>query len=347
MIKRLKEVDFRKGTGTFVLGYTMMLAALFVALVLIEQYSKYEKGLETQMAADSLSDGSAVYASTLRGLTADEFYEETMNRAEDLTDLIQAETNVNSIQYAYMDRDQFDDEDIAFVEITARYAETSNIDETGYDSGNGVNYFDIKRTSATKFTRMGLTGDYVWPCAGTSISSRFGYRGQPTAGASTAHSGVDIPDSMGNPYYAVADGEVVSITYPNGSGDLTAITIYHGVDANGNELYTQYLHGSIANGLHVGQMVRQGERIGGVNTYGPSTGPHVHLNVYTQSGGVRTYYNALKYLYGLEFDGTDNHSMSCTIKKADGSFINTLYFGTVGESACFEYDHKIGNIYYR
>ena len=39
---------------------------------------------------------------------------------------------------------------------------------------------------------------YIWPVPGfTYISSYFGYRDSPTAGASSYHSGIDIPATEG------------------------------------------------------------------------------------------------------------------------------------------------------
>ena len=50
---------------------------------------------------------------------------------------------------------------------------------------------------------------FVWPIPGyTTISSYFGKRNSPTAGASTYHSGLDIPAPEGTYLYAIDDGYV-------------------------------------------------------------------------------------------------------------------------------------------
>lgn len=58
-------------------------------------------------------------------------------------------------------------------------------------------------------THSDLDGEFVWPLPGYSyISSFFGKRDVPTAGASRYHSGIDIPAPEGTPIYAVYDGTV-------------------------------------------------------------------------------------------------------------------------------------------
>ena len=50
---------------------------------------------------------------------------------------------------------------------------------------------------------------FVWPIPGyTRISSYFGKRVSPTTGASSSHSGIDIPAPEGTKLIAVADGEI-------------------------------------------------------------------------------------------------------------------------------------------
>ena len=50
---------------------------------------------------------------------------------------------------------------------------------------------------------------FVWPLPGyTRISSYFGKRVSPTSGASSSHSGIDIPAPQGTKFIAVSDGEI-------------------------------------------------------------------------------------------------------------------------------------------
>lgn len=50
---------------------------------------------------------------------------------------------------------------------------------------------------------------YVWPIPGyTRISSYFGKRKSPTTGASSSHSGIDIPAPQGTKLIAIHDGEI-------------------------------------------------------------------------------------------------------------------------------------------
>ncbi len=350
LLKRLKKVDWRKGTGTFVLGYAMMLLALFVALVLVEQYTRYNNALDTQMAVDSISDGTASYASTLRGYSRDDFYEESYDRAKDLSYYIMDETNVKNIDAAYMDEDQFNDEDTVFIKIRALYGETSRIDETGYNSGNGQDFYGIVRTSATKFKRPGLTGNYAWPIQYNFITSAFGGP-RNVEGGSVHHMGIDIQGPYGTPFYAVADGTVTGVH----TDDYHSIYIEHGEDENGNKIYSRYEHGNAIPSLHVGQQVRMGEQIGTTAGWGPdganSYDAHLHMNaeVVDAGTGFKTYYNPLYLFYGLEPDGdVFDNQYSCTLQGVNGTFFDCLHFGTNSGSEfnCFRSKWSRANVYY-
>jgi murein DD-endopeptidase MepM/ murein hydrolase activator NlpD len=62
-------------------------------------------------------------------------------------------------------------------------------------------------------------GEFVWPLPGyTYISSYFGYRSSPTAGASSYHSGIDIPAPSGTTIYAVCSGKVTFASWGAGGG---------------------------------------------------------------------------------------------------------------------------------
>ena len=115
-------------------------------------------------------------------------------------------------------------------------------------------------------------GTFTHPCPGYSyISSPFGYREQPLAGASTNHKGIDYAAGTGTPIYAAAAGTVVSAGYSGNAGKMIVIN-------HGNGLTTYYMH---CNDLYVsaGQSVSKGQNIAAVGTTGNSTGPHLHFQV--------------------------------------------------------------------
>lgn len=114
-----------------------------------------------------------------------------------------------------------------------------------------------------------VNGDYMWPVSSTRITSRFGYRTSPTAGASTYHKGVDIGIPTGTPVHAVADGVVTASAFHSAAGKY--VTIKH---ANGVE--TKYKHNSVLC-FKAGDKVKQGDVIAYSGNTGVSTGPHLHF----------------------------------------------------------------------
>ena len=128
-------------------------------------------------------------------------------------------------------------------------------------------------------------GTFTHPCPGYSrISSTFGYRNAPLAGASTNHKGVDFAAPTGTPIYAAAAGTVTSAGYSGKAGNLIIIN-------HGNGLLTYYMH---CNTIFVsaGQKVSKGQNIGQVGTTGNSTGPHLHFQVMSNGTPV----NPMNYL---------------------------------------------------
>ncbi len=104
------------------------------------------------------------------------------------------------------------------------------------------------------------------------ITSYFGPRRQPTAGASTNHGAIDIGVSY-QPLYAAESGTVVTAGVVSGYGNF--IMIWH--SARG-QLYTAYGHLSQIY-VSVGQTVKRGQQIGVTGNTGITTGPHLHFEV--------------------------------------------------------------------
>lgn len=132
---------------------------------------------------------------------------------------------------------------------------------------------------------------FLWPVPGYKrISSNFGRRKAPTNGASTNHSGIDIPAPAGTNLVAISDG-VVSNIFWGGAGGFT-ITINFG------EITASYCHISPNFLVSVNDYISKGDviaQVGPKNVYnvpnnpykdkngnptnGATTGPHLHFTV--------------------------------------------------------------------
>lgn len=113
------------------------------------------------------------------------------------------------------------------------------------------------------------------PIEGARITSKFGMRFHPVLHYTRLHGGTDFGAPVGTPVYASADGTVVNAS-PSGCGG-NWIFIDHK-----DGMQTRYFHLSrYADGLHAGQVVKQGTTIGySGNTGTCTTGPHLHYEVH-------------------------------------------------------------------
>ena len=128
-------------------------------------------------------------------------------------------------------------------------------------------------------------GKLVWPVPGQyKISSYFGGRDAPVAGASTYHRGLDISCNTGDTVVAAADGTVIVATYNYAEGNYVCID-------HGGGLVTVYMHNSSLL-VSVGQSVSAGQSIACAGSTGISTGPHCHFGVRVNG----TYVDPLPYL---------------------------------------------------
>lgn len=113
---------------------------------------------------------------------------------------------------------------------------------------------------------------FIWPCPASSrITSGFGSRTSPTAGASSNHQGIDIGAASGSGVLAAASGTVVIATYSYSAGNYIMIN-------HGGGVYTVYMHCSQLLASE-GQDVIQGQTIAKVGSTGYSTGPHLHFGI--------------------------------------------------------------------
>lgn len=143
-----------------------------------------------------------------------------------------------------------------------------------------------------ELVKMALKGEnppsnatWIEPVSGYTITSPFGNRKSPTAGASTNHKGVDMACPSGTPIYATRAGTVTTASYQAGGAGYY-VSINHGDGFASIYMHmTRYV-------VSKGQSVAQGELIGYVGSTGISTGPHLHFGV--SYGG--TYVNPMAYL---------------------------------------------------
>lgn len=130
----------------------------------------------------------------------------------------------------------------------------------------------------------GSSSKWLVPCSYTRLSSKFGYRDAPTAGASTYHKGVDLAGPQGTPIYASRSGVVSTAKYSNSCGYY--VTINHGDGYSSVYMHmTNYV-------VKSGQAVSAGQLIGYMGSTGISTGSHLHFGI-TYNG---SYVNPANYV---------------------------------------------------
>ena len=156
---------------------------------------------------------------------------------------------------------------------------------SSYDDDDDEDYSSSSSSSGYEDTSSSYSSTgFIWPCGATYITSYFGYRSSPTAGASSYHQGVDIGAGYGASIWAAASGTVTTASYSNAMGNYVVIS-------HGNGVSTVYEHCS-ALYVSAGQYVSQGETIAAVGSTGISTGAHLHFGV--SVGG--SYVNPLSYV---------------------------------------------------
>lgn len=162
-------------------------------------------------------------------------------------------------------------------------AEKAAAEKAAQEAANKNNNSSSNSNSSSSSSGSGRIS-MVWPCASTRVTSGFGKRNSPTAGASTYHKGIDIGASTGTDIYAAASGTVTEAGYSSSRGNY--VVIYHS-----NGVSTAYMHCSA---LYVssGDKVSQGQTIAAVGSTGISTGPHLHFSVIEDG----TYVNPRNYV---------------------------------------------------
>ena len=172
-----------------------------------------------------------------------------------------------------------------------------------------IPFIDSNTSSETQYSDSLIfygSKNFAWPIPGyTTISSYFGKREAPTSGASTYHTGIDIPAPEGTNLIATCDGTITFTGFLGGGG----YTITLSTDDN---LKITYCHVSPNYIVSKGDVISQGQIIGNVGpkyvygvsgnmysdstgkpTNGATTGCHLHIGFRLND----SYVNPLEYLY--------------------------------------------------
>ncbi len=161
-----------------------------------------------------------------------------------------------------------------------------NIDQNIFSNISYNAYSDTK-TSSIEIN----TNSFCWPIPGyTTISSPFGRRNSPTKGASSYHSGIDIPAPPGTNIFSVESGTVTLAEF-NGSGGCTVIIIsgsYQFIYCHVSPNFLVYRNQYVNKGALIAQVGPKNiysflnnpyKDSNGNPTNGATTGPHLHFTI--------------------------------------------------------------------
>ena len=147
-----------------------------------------------------------------------------------------------------------------------------------YTEEDSKSFFESVGDFISGIFKSEIVADADWPVLGSKkITSYYGYRKAPTAGASSFHSGIDIAAPEGTKLVAIVDGKITRAAW-GGAGGYTIIMI------SGEYTFT-YCHCSPEFFVKEGDEVKKGQVIG---TVGPKNVYGIVGNPYKDSEGKPT-----------------------------------------------------------
>ena len=126
-------------------------------------------------------------------------------------------------------------------------------------------------TNSGNNSGSGASSGWLVPCSYVKLTSPFGNRTSPTAGASSYHQGVDLAAPQGTPVYASRAGRVTVAGYGSAAGYY--VTINH---LDGFSSIYMHLNNYVVSS---GQTVSAGQLIGYVGRSGVATGYPLHFGI--------------------------------------------------------------------
>lgn len=168
-----------------------------------------------------------------------------------------------------------------------------------------------------------VDGEFIWPVPGyTTVTSGFGPRNSPIAGASSYHKGIDIGAPLGATIVAAAPGKVIASGPASGYGNWIKIDHSNGLTTTYGHMRTLY--------AKVGQTVKAGDKICLVGSEGYSTGPHLHFQVELNGSAV----NPMPYFSKKSKSGTVTNGTASENEKACFKYLTTkMKLNTAGACA--------------
>ena len=205
---------------------------------------------------------------------ADALIQELLSHAEELEELREQKekedeelmAHIAEMEQAYNRAKE--EEWLAYIATATTAAPTTQPGggDGGIDFGNGGG-----SNNSGGNNNAGSTS-WIRPCSYVKVTSPYGFREQPTAGASRFHQGIDLGAPAGTTIVASRAGTVTSAGYSNSLGWY--VTINHG-----DGFSSMYGHMLGPAYVSSGTYVSQGKSIGGVGSTGISTGNHLHFAI--------------------------------------------------------------------
>ena len=241
---------------------------------------------ELDMAKAELNEAQVILDE--KRVKSDELMKELLAKADELEELYeqweQEERDVlNEIAQKEKEYNEAKQKEWAAHMATATTAPKPTSAPSGGNSGGGGSGSSGGNSSGSSNAPVS-SGSWRVPCSYRQLTSAFGYRDAPTAGASTYHQGVDLAGPEGTPIYASRGGTVTTATVGKAAGYY--VTINHGDGFS--SVYMHMTHYVVSKGTKVSQ----GQLIGYMGSTGVSTGSHLHFGI-SYNG---TYVNPANYM---------------------------------------------------
>ena len=151
---KAKKIDWRKGNGSLIFGTAIMLITLCIVMMFVQTFIIRQNARDTQLAADSIADGTAVYMANEGG-----DYDDAVDQAEKIQKMVNEYTGVNTGNTVTIDQTLLEEESQVQATVTSQNRYLSG---SGYvsEAFNG-NSYGITRSATTEFSGYGANGDIV------------------------------------------------------------------------------------------------------------------------------------------------------------------------------------------